>query len=73
MSGTTVDRSGTNNPMYSKKHNELTKRKISDTQKARWDNIRKMIADKETSELTELKKIVREEIAKLIAECKAEA
>ncbi len=73
MSGTTVDRSGTNNPMYGKKHDELTKRKISDSQKARWDNIRKMVADKETSELAELKRIVREEIAKLIAECRAEA
>ncbi len=73
MNTNITDFKGTNNPMYGKKHNEQTKRKISDTQKARWDNIRKMIADKETSELTELKKIVREEIAKLIAECKAEA
>ncbi len=73
MSGNTIDRSGTNNTMYSKKHDEMTKRKISDSQKKRWDNIRKMLADKETSELAELKRVVREEIAKLIAECKAEA
>lgn len=33
------------NPMYNKKHNAVTKQKISNSQKKRWDSIRKAIRE----------------------------
>lgn len=42
-----VERSGSLNPMYGKRHSRETKQKISDTQKARYAAIRKAINERE--------------------------
>lgn len=38
-----VKKKGALNPMYAKQHSTETKRKISNSQKARWNNIRQVI------------------------------
>lgn len=54
MSGTTVtSKKGNLNPMYGKRHDLQTKKKISDTQKARWAAIKKMCAEKQLYELAD--------------------
>ena len=42
-----MEKSGSLNPMYGKRHSEETKQKISDTQRARYAAIRKAITERE--------------------------
>ena len=68
MSGTTVNRNGNLNPMYGKRHDLQTKKKISDTQKARWAAIKKMCAEKQMMELADTSLQARKEMVRHLIE-----
>lgn len=54
---------GNLNPMYGKRHDEKTKRKISDSQKARYVAMRNAI---KTENESSLKKVIREELERML-------
>lgn len=60
---------GSNNPMYGKRHDEVSRRKISDAQKTRWGNIKASMKEAKIitkKELEEISKNVALELTKLI-------
>lgn len=54
---------GNLNPMYGKRHDEMTKRKISDSQKARYAAMRNAI---KTENENSFKKVIREELERIL-------
>lgn len=70
-------RKGANNPFYGKRHTDEEKRKISDTQKQRYQMMRRMVQEQNDRNSAEralrneairrqLRSIIREEIKKLL-------
>lgn len=59
----TPSHEGNLNPMYGKRHDEVTKRKISDSQKARYAAMRDVV---KTENISCLKQVIREELERML-------